>query len=283
MVAGISGRGGPIRRRGGIPYIAAVPCRCCDKPGWLACAFCPARYCGRACQRLDWQRHEALCFRAAPPPDEAAAGKVLRPWIDAAAGETEEDSCVLCLSPAEAPMPLVCRHLFCRACIADLKRLNRRTISGSDLSLYVNDDCPLCRVPLADGAGQLVDRAWDMSNLRTKCQEQGDLDEAAHLLKMMVRYGREASELDPSQATCWFLLGWALNQSGEYVSSAQAYRETLHISPNHLTAHYNLAHVLTTKLKDFKGAEREYREVCMPTLVVQFSLTQFDVYRIDAI
>ena len=184
-----------------MPPAPALPCLCCGQPSVHTCARCKqARYCGRACQRRDWHVHKAICGRAAASPTALAAAGETEEGDCAAttAGETEEDDCAFCLSPAEDPLPLECRHRFCRACVAAYKRH-----SG------VNDVCPLCRAPLPPGAGQLVDRAWRLVGLREKWQQQRNHGSATRVLQSMLRFGREAANLDPEHGSARFLLGWA--------------------------------------------------------------------------
>ena len=164
------------------------------------------------------------------------------------AGETEEDDCAFCLSPAEDPLPLECRHRFCRACVAAYKRH-----SG------VNDVCPLCRAPLPPGAEQLVDRAWRLAGLREKWQQQRNHGSATRVLQSMLRFGREAVNLDPEHGSARFLLGWASNEAGDVDGAEREYRSALRIDPNHVGSHFNLGLLLRHARNDVDGAEREYQ------------------------
>ena len=90
---------------------------------------------------------------------------------------------MVCLEPPSEPTTLPCGHIFCTACVAELR------------SKGVSETCPLCRAPLPPGRKKLFELAlavWMkiMRAVGTNCawpplsaSQQGEMDGAIVMLQ----------------------------------------------------------------------------------------------------
>ena len=270
------GKGGKGGKGGGTTGKGKGATRSCFSCGRASAKLCScsrcrrAFYCNQDCQRKDWKRHQRACRAAvAAEARRATRAREALEAARAAGGRPVNETCVICIGPAVAPVELPCGHAYCASpCLAELRRQG------------VAQACPQCRgeVPLGlDGLFDLAFRAYlrirgmvtrgEVAWRSLPAAAQEELDEAVAMLTEAAAQGHERAgllsrllKLDPGGACAQNDLGILLKNERKDIDGAEAaYRAAIAANPGHPNAHANLGLLLRNERKDIDGAEAAYR------------------------
>ena len=271
------GKGGKGGKGGGTTGKGKGAIRSCFSCGRASAKLCScsrcrrAFYCDEACQRKDWKRHQRACRAAvAAEARRATRAREALEAARAAGGRPANETCVICIGPAVAPVELPCGHAYCASpCLAELRRQG------------VAQACPQCRgeVPLGlDGLFDLAFRAYlrirgmvtrgEVAWASLPAAAREELDGAVAMLTEAAAQGHKQADgminlvkLDPRSVGAHINLGVMLQSERRDIDGAEAaYRAVIATDPaSYSVAQTNLGILLDQERKDIDGAEAAYR------------------------